>query len=110
MLPNLNDGGNMVHMNNLRVQLAQRKIDVALSTKALAIRPEGVLCAGPEGEVLCPADTVIYAVGQKPLSDEAMALGPCAPEFYPVGDCVASRSILAATTEAYNAARDIGRI
>ena len=53
---------------------------------------------------------MIYAVGQKPLSDEAIALSACAPEFYLVGDCLSARSILAATTEAYNAARDIGRI
>ena len=110
MLPDLNDGGNMVHMNNLRVQIQQRKIGVALGTRALAIRPDGVEAEDAEGKRVFPADTVIYAVGQRPLSDEAIALSACAPEFYLVGDCVSARSILAATTEAYNAARDIGRI
>ena len=110
MLPELNDGGNMVHMNNLRVQIQERKIGVALSTKAMAIRPDGVEAEDAEGKRFFPADTVIYAVGQKPLSDEAIALNACAPEFYLVGDCLSARSILAATTEAYNAARDIGRL
>ena len=61
-------------------------------------------------DVFIPADTVIYAVGQRSRSGEAVALGGCAPEFHMVGDCVAARNILSATTEAYNAARDIGRI
>ncbi|MBR6206607.1 MAG: hypothetical protein IKQ73_05530 [Oscillospiraceae bacterium] len=57
-----------------------------------------------------PADTVIYAVGQRPRTEEATALKRCAPEFYIVGDCVAARNVLMATREAFNAARDIGRL
>ena len=45
-----------------------------------------------------------------PHSDAALALNGCAPEFYMVGDCTEARNILSATTEAYNAGRDIGRI
>ena len=110
MLPDLNDGGNMVHMNNLRVQIAEKKLRVALKTKALAIGEGGVRAEGPEGEVFFPADTVVYAVGQRPNSAAAAVLSACAPEFYMVGDCTAARNILAATTEAYNAVRNIGRI
>ena len=53
---------------------------------------------------------MIYAVGQRSHSDEAVALGRFAPEFYMVGDCIQARNIMSATREAYNAARDIGRI
>ncbi len=109
MMPTLNDGGNMVHMNSLRMQIEERKLGIALSTRALEIRGDGVL-ADDGAERFFPADTVIYAVGQRSRSGEAVALGGCAPEFHMVGDCVAARNILSATTEAYNAARDIGRI
>ncbi len=110
MMPELNDGGNMVHMNSLRTQILERKITVALSTRALSIREDGVLAEDAGGQRFFPADTVIYAVGQRPLSEEAMALSACAPEFYMVGDCVSARNILSATAEAYQAARDIGRL
>ena len=110
MLPAMNDGGNMVHMNNLLLQIREKKIDVNLSTRAVEIREDGVVAEGEKGEIFFPADTVIYAVGQRSRSDDAIALGKYAPEFHMVGDCIAARNILAATTEAYNAARDIGRI
>ncbi len=110
MLPEMNDGGNMVHMNNLRLQIAEKNIQVNLSTKAVAIREDGVVAEDGSGERFFSADTVIYAVGQRSRSDEAILLGDCASEFYMVGDCIAARNILSATTEAYNAARDIGRL
>ena len=110
MMPQLNDGGNMAHMNGLRIQIDEKNIGVSLSTTAKEIRKDGV-CAEKDGrEEFFAADTVIYAVGQKPRSEEALALNTCAPEFYIVGDCVAAKNILSATTAAYNAARDIGRL
>ncbi|MBR0401801.1 MAG: FAD-dependent oxidoreductase [Lachnospiraceae bacterium] len=109
MLPELNDGGNLVHMNSLRMQIAEKQIRVALSTRAKEIRADGVVADDGE-EKFFPADTVIYAVGQRSHSDEAVALGRFAPEFYMVGDCIQARNIMSATREAYNAARDIGRI
>ena len=62
-----------------------------------------------EGEYEIAADTVIYAAGQRPLREEALALRPCAPEFYMLGDCVTPKNILAATQAAFQLARDIGR-
>ncbi len=55
------------------------------------------------------ADTVIYALGQVPLRDEASALRGCAPLFYQIGDCVEPKNIYAANSAAYTIARDIGR-
>ena len=42
--------------------------------------------------------------------EEAAAFYDCAPEFWQLGDCLASRSIISATQEAFTAARDIGRM
>ena len=110
MMPALNDGGNMVHMNALNYMIKKCDIKLALSTMAKEIKEDGILAEGPEGEKFFPADTVIYAVGQRSLSDDALALNGCADEFFIVGDCIAPKNILAATTAAYNAARDVGRL
>ena len=79
------------------------------STKASRIDDGGVWCETPEGEKYFPADAVIYAVGQRALAEETMALYDCATLFYPVGDCVLPRNIAEANTAARVAAEDIGR-
>ncbi|MBN1191580.1 MAG: FAD-dependent oxidoreductase [Dehalococcoidales bacterium] len=56
---------------------------------------------------LFPGDTVIYAIGRQPLFNEADALRFCAPEFHQIGDCLAPKNILQATSTAYTIARDI---
>ena len=56
------------------------------------------------------ADTVVYATGQAPLADEAIDLYDCAPEFYPVGDCIRPKNVMHATHTAFVAAYDIGVI
>ena len=109
MLPALNDGGNMLQGLAIRLELKKYGIAVNLSTKALEITDAGVVCEGPEGQKLLPADTVIYAVGQRPLSDEADALRFYAPEFHQIGDCLVPKNIADATRTAYNITRDIGR-
>ncbi|WKY45220.1 FAD-dependent oxidoreductase [Eubacteriaceae bacterium ES2] len=55
------------------------------------------------------ADTVIYALGQKPLQDQADAMRKCAPLFFELGDCVEPKNIYTANTTAYTIARDLGR-
>ena len=70
---------------------------------------KGWLCRTEDGERLFEGDTVVYAVGQRPLQEEALALGACAPEFYLVGDCDTPGNIAAATGRAYQIAMDIGR-
>jgi 2,4-dienoyl-CoA reductase-like NADH-dependent reductase (Old Yellow Enzyme family)/NADPH-dependent 2,4-dienoyl-CoA reductase/sulfur reductase-like enzyme len=110
LLPALNDGGNMVHFNALRIEIERLGIALALGTAAEEIGSTGVAGRNAEGRTFYAADTVIVAVGRKPLWDEADALRFCAPEFHQIGDCRAPRNILQATTEAYNAARFIGRL
>ena len=94
----------------MKVQLDKYKIEVNLSTRAAEITAEGVKCVKDGSEVFFPADTVIYAVGQRALQDEAMALYSAAPEFYQLGDCTAPSNIKNAVATAYVTARNIGRI
>lgn len=84
-------------------------INVKCSTRALEVKENGLLVEDEEGEKLLEADTIIYAIGQKPFREESKELSKCAPEFYQVGDCTTPRNIYYATSEAYQAAVDIGR-
>jgi 2,4-dienoyl-CoA reductase-like NADH-dependent reductase (Old Yellow Enzyme family)/thioredoxin reductase len=56
---------------------------------------------------LFEADTVIYAVGRQPLSDETESLRFCAPEFHQIGDCLTPKNIHQASGMAFTIARDI---
>ena len=85
-------------------------METHFNTRAEEILENGVICSNLEGELFLEGDTVIYAVGQQPLLKEADSLKFCAPEFYPIADCVAPKDIMNATTQAYYAARNIGRI
>ena len=82
---------------------------VHTSTRAVEVTETGLRVAGPEGEYEIAADTVIYAAGQRPLREDALALRDCAQEFYMLGDCVTPKNIVAATQAAFQLARDIGR-
>ncbi len=129
MQPDVNDGGNMLQGLAIWTQFQQYGIHVSTSTKAVEINDKGVLCEftgvkpapgfrfgmpaltpdGEEGTKFYEADTVIYAVGQKPLREEAEAFRFQAPEYYQVGDCIVPKDIWTATSGAYYIARDIGR-
>ena len=104
-------GDNVVQGINIREKIkALPNIRCYASTKAVEVTEKGLVVSDAEnGEYLIEADTVLYAIGQKPLSEEAYALRECAKEFYCVGDCVVPRNILAATQEAEQTAIDIGR-
>ncbi len=108
MLDKISDGGNFLHVLGLKVEMKKRNLDLNLNTKAKEITEKGVQCQTSEGEKFFEADTVIYAVGQRPLQEEASALKFCAPEFYQIGDCVAPLNIMSATSTAFTISRDIG--
>ena len=106
----VSDGGNILHMQALLVELEQRGVSVKLSTTAAEITESGVLCRTGEEEFFLHADTVIYAAGQVPLREEALALQYTAPEFYMLGDCVTPGNIPNATSNAHSLALNIGRL
>jgi 2,4-dienoyl-CoA reductase-like NADH-dependent reductase (Old Yellow Enzyme family)/thioredoxin reductase len=109
MLPQLSVDPYSMHTLALFEEIDKRGLKIHTSTAATEITPAGVMVSGPEGDRLLEADTVIYAVGQKPLREEALALSDCAGEFYQIGDCVTPKNILSATQAAWTVARDIGR-
>ena len=99
-----------MHSAALIFQIEKLGIQVHLKTAVKSISGAGVSCENADGSFELPADTVIYATGQKPLREDAFALSGCAPEFYQIGDCAAPRNMLVANQTAYTIARDIGRI
>ena len=109
MLGEINHGGNFLHVRALDVEINKYSIDMNFNTTALKITDKGVVCRTPNGEKLFEADTVIYAVGQNPLQEEAAALSLCAPDFYPIGDCILPKNIMNATSTAFSVARSVGK-
>jgi len=109
MQDHISDGGNILHILGLKNEIKKRGLVIEFNTMAKEITHAGVVCETDGKEKIFEADTVICAVGQTPLRGEAMLLGFCAPEFHMLGDCVSSRNITDATSEAYHIARNIGR-
>ena len=90
--------------------IKKRGLEIKFNTRAKEITKSGVICEAEGDEKVFSADTIVYAVGQQPLREEAVALGNCAPEFYMIGDCVSPRNIMDATSEAFHIARKIGQV
>jgi NADPH-dependent 2,4-dienoyl-CoA reductase/sulfur reductase-like enzyme len=109
MQDRFNDGGNFLHGLGLNVEINKKGLAIIYHAKAAQITETQVHYETPDGEATLSGDAVIYAVGQKPLQAEAIALNFCAPEFHFIGDCVAPRNITSATSEAFIMAREIGR-
>ncbi len=109
MLPDLSDGGNILHAAALRLELKKYGIPLHFDTRAEEITPQGARCRTGEGEVFFPADTVVCALGQLPRQEEALALRLCAPEFYMIGDCVQPKNIANATAQGHDIAANLGR-
>ena len=110
MMPELSDGGNLVHSMALKYEIKVNGIDIRLGTRCVEITPEGVWgeCGGER--VFFPADTVVVALGMRSRNDDNIALANCAPEYYQIGDANSPRNICVTTDEACQTARDIGRI
>ena len=80
---------------------------VRTGLKGLSATEEGLLCREEGGnEVLIPADTVVLAVGRRPLP-EADALRNTAMEVRLLGDCVKPGAIRDAIFAGYHAGLDV---
>lgn len=110
MADQLNPGTNMLHMDAVSVKMKEEGFWPNFACKASRIDDNGVWCETAAGEKCFAAESVIYAVGQKSLSEETMALHDCAAYFFPIGDCVLPRNIAEANTAAMSVAEDIGRL
>ncbi len=109
MAPRLSDGGNILQGQSIGIELKQLGVDVRLNTRVCEIIKSGVVCTCGGENVVIPADAAVCAFGTAPLSDSADSLRFTAPEFFQIGDCLASKNIAEATRLAHFAALDLGR-
>lgn len=86
----------------------EEHVELACGFRCKEITAEGVIAAGPDGDKLFPADTVIMAAGLKPLADKAETFRECAPSFVRIGDCFKARKIYDAVRMGYDAAINVG--
>ena len=77
-----------MHRHAMKIYIDGSRIQIRTQTTAKAITDQGVLCAGPDGEVLGEADTILLAAGMKPDRAAVDAFYNTAPRVFQVGDCI----------------------
>ena len=111
MLDRVNDGGNYQHMKGLQTELDRyrrdncsfrRKLCPCNTSAASAVSTPAQRSISMPTRSFTPSDSGRFA-------DDAFALSDCAPEFYPVGDCISPKNIMNATGMAYTISQSIGR-
>jgi 2,4-dienoyl-CoA reductase-like NADH-dependent reductase (Old Yellow Enzyme family)/NADPH-dependent 2,4-dienoyl-CoA reductase/sulfur reductase-like enzyme len=108
MLPGVAVDANMRHGPILLAEMKKQGVSVSTGTKGLRITDEGLVALLETGEEkLFPADTVLVAVGQKPLRGTVDGLRDAAPEVALVGDCVRPEKVTEALRRGYYAGLDI---
>ncbi|MCL1896115.1 MAG: FAD-dependent oxidoreductase [Clostridiales bacterium] len=112
MLDTLAPDANRFHRDSMMEALEDKGISVAIATgtRCIEITREGVVAAGPDGDVrLLPADAVVYAVGMKARAGLALELQKAkgVKRFFAVGDCQKPTRIKDAVHNGHYAAVDI---
>jgi 2,4-dienoyl-CoA reductase-like NADH-dependent reductase (Old Yellow Enzyme family)/thioredoxin reductase len=83
-------------------------VNIELGLTALRVTKDGLVCVKKDGsECLVPGETIICAVGQRPLTAAAQALANAAPRMYQVGDCTRVQNMTAAIYQGHHAALDV---
>ena len=79
-----------------------------MRAKVTKIESDGVTYEDSIGQAhKIPADTVILAVGMRPLNAQAETFRPCAENFRKLGDCVKVGNVKTVTRAAFDAAMTI---
>ncbi len=96
--------GRVVLLGLLRQHGVEFRTEVSLteitSTSALVTNRSG-------DRVEIPADSVVLALGMRPLSEEVRSFQGSAPESYTIGDCRTPREIRSAIHEGFNVTADL---
>jgi 2,4-dienoyl-CoA reductase-like NADH-dependent reductase (Old Yellow Enzyme family)/thioredoxin reductase len=103
MLDEIARDANIMHRRALLPEL-QKAVTLKPGHRAVEIADDAVVAIGPGGErVELPYDTVVIAVGYRPLTEVVDALRDTAPEVMTIGDCVKPRKVLQAIRTGYDA-------
>lgn len=93
-----------LNRTSLLRSLEEAGVELLTSTSVQAVTEDGVRVAGPDGEQVLEADTVIAAFGLRPATAQAEALQAQGLSVRPVGDCVAPRKVDDAINDGYELA------
>jgi len=86
----------------------EKYVTCKTNMRGVRITEEGLFCSDTDGnEIFFEADTVICAVGQKPLRNVAEKLRDCAPEVIEIGDCLKPGHVTDAVFRGYWAGIDV---
>ena len=92
----------------LLIDQLEKYVTCCTGLRGVCITEKGLVCTDKEGnEILFAADTIICALGQKPLRSVAESLRDCAPEVIEIGDCVKASNVTQAVFQGYWAGIDI---
>jgi 2,4-dienoyl-CoA reductase-like NADH-dependent reductase (Old Yellow Enzyme family)/thioredoxin reductase len=99
---------NVRHRPVLLEMMTQYGVVVHTRMKGVRITDQGLVCEDADGkEKLFEGDTVLCAVGQRPLREIVNPLLDAAPEVVQVGDCVKPQKVTEALYRGYHAGLDI---
>lgn len=82
-------------------RLQNAAVTVLTRTEACEITREGVVIQSPGEKKLLPADTVVLAMGSCPDTELLQEMRAAGIEVYAVGDCIAPRKIVQATSQGF---------
>jgi thioredoxin reductase len=96
--------GRVVLLDLLRQHGVEFRTEVSLTE----ITSTSAAVTNRSGEwIEIPADSVVLALGMKPLSEEVRSFQGSAPESYTIGDCRTPREIRSAIHEGFNVTADL---
>lgn len=97
-----------LHWRALMMEIEKEKLDLLLNTKCIEINDKGVVAIHKDGEEkLYEADTVLLAVGIKPLKSVVNSLIDCVQDYRVIGDCQKPAKILEAMHAGYFTGLDL---
>ena len=92
----------------MKAEFAARGVPVLTETRVSEIKPDGVFVTDKDGNISeIPADTVLNALGFKPVNTLAAELEGCGMQVITIGDALGAANILKAVADGYAAANNI---
>lgn len=88
-------------------RLLELRLPLYLNTTVLVITEDRVISRLGDEVLSLPADTVVLAIGVKPVDTLIEELQALVPEVYPIGDCVQPGNAAQATFGAARLAAEI---
>ncbi len=107
MMPEYAADSYFMHYEAMNIYFRGTNIKINVNTRATEVKDNGLLCAGPEGEVFYEADSILLAAGMRENKDLTASFYNAAPLVLSAGDNVKVARVGDATSGGYYAALKI---